>query len=138
MRVCDWMTSHPVAVRASATVREARRLLSYHRVRHLPVTDGGQVVGMLSDEDVRIEEVPCLRSLHEVPGLLGAGRSVSSLLREPAVTIYPDATIEAAADLLLATRVHALAVVDRGRHLVGVLTPSDCLRALLTGQPAAV
>jgi CBS domain-containing protein len=139
MQVADWMTRHPVAVRASSTVREARRLLSYHRVRHLPVVDGDRVVGMLHDADVRIDEVRLEDDeptgplyVHDV---LGSDRSVASVLHGPVHLVPADAAVETAAELLIAHRVSCLPVVDRDRRLVGVITTGDCLRALLTGQP---
>jgi acetoin utilization protein AcuB len=135
MRVCDWMTPEPVAVRLMSTIREARQLLTHHHVRHLPVLDGGRVVGMLRDADVGLEEPIGLSGPSEVHGVLGSGRTVSSVLTGPACVVSAEADVDTAARLLLAYGVGALAVVDRGRHLVGVITTGDCLRALMSGQP---
>ena len=136
MQVSAWMTPNPVAVRALSTVREARRLLGYHRVRALPVVDGGRVVGMLTDADVRIDDAPLTGAAGTMPsrvnGLLGSGQTVASVLTGPAVTVRTDDDVAVAAELLLVHRVGTLAVVDRARHLVGVITVGDCLRALLT------
>lgn len=45
--VKDVMTSPPVVLAASATVREAVHLMAKHRVRHLPVVSNGSIKGMV-------------------------------------------------------------------------------------------
>ena len=42
----------PVAVRRSDTVEACMKLMTTHRVRHLPVMDGEQVVGIVSIGDL--------------------------------------------------------------------------------------
>jgi CBS domain-containing protein len=51
-RVSDVMSSDPVCVSPSTTLEEARALVTGKRIRHLPVIDGGKVVGMVSSGDL--------------------------------------------------------------------------------------
>ncbi len=46
------MTRHPVTVDASATVGECMAIMSHNNFRHLPVTDEGELVGVLSIRDL--------------------------------------------------------------------------------------
>ncbi len=58
-RVRDLMTRDVVVCDQTTTMAEAERLMFQKRVRHLPVVDGGKVVGLLSIRDVmawRIQE----------------------------------------------------------------------------------
>ncbi len=48
----QWMTHDPVGIDASAPVREARELMLREGFRHLPVTDGGALVGIVSIRDL--------------------------------------------------------------------------------------
>ena len=48
------MTPFPYAVRADDDVRTARAMMDEHRIRHLPVICEGEIVGMLSDRDLRV------------------------------------------------------------------------------------
>ena len=50
-RVRDILTSGPLA-RPSDTVEHCMKLMTAHRVRHLPVLDGSRVVGVLSIGDL--------------------------------------------------------------------------------------
>ena len=50
--VRDVMTSEMLGVEPSTTVRECMSLMTARRIRHLPVLDGGKLVGMISIGDV--------------------------------------------------------------------------------------
>ena len=50
--VRDLMTREVVTCGPDDTMAEAERLMNKHRIRHLPVVDGGMLVGMLSIRDV--------------------------------------------------------------------------------------
>ncbi len=52
VRVREWMTSRVVYVRPEQTVDECLALSSDKRVRHLPVMEGGRLIGMLSQGDL--------------------------------------------------------------------------------------
>lgn len=133
MRVRDWMSLDPVTVTPATDAREARRLLHRYGIRHLPVVDGRRVIGMVSDRDVRVDEF----SLAHVPAedrdeLFEAGPRIEAVMSSPAHVIAPDEPIEAAARLLLSRRISSLPVVDADGALMGIITSTDCLLALLT------
>jgi CBS domain-containing protein len=50
--VREIMTSPPITVGPTETVDACMRVMTIHRVRHLPVTDGDRVLGMLSQGDL--------------------------------------------------------------------------------------
>jgi CBS domain-containing protein len=51
-RVDEIMTSHLITVTPEYTIDDCMRLMTQHRIRHLPVTDCDSVVGMLSIGDL--------------------------------------------------------------------------------------
>jgi acetoin utilization protein AcuB len=141
MLVRTWMSPDPVTVQPTTTANEARRLLRYYGIRHLPVVDDGQVVGMVSDRDVRVDEV-LLAQLKAKPGgesqlpeALGETRLVEAVMSAPAHVIAPDEPIEAAARLMLSRQISALPVLDVDGGLLGVVTTTDCLLAFLDREP---
>ncbi len=125
LRVGNLMTVDPVVIEPDATVREAELLLKTYRISGLPVTDGGVVVGVISQTDLlnaRSSE------------LIGANWDrvrVRHLMSRPAVTVHLATTVMRAARLMLAEHIHRVVVVDEEEAPVGVLTASDLLRALL-------
>ena len=52
--VRDLMTTEVVTCDRSATMLDAEKSMHKHRIRHMPVMDGGKVVGMLSIRDVMV------------------------------------------------------------------------------------
>ena len=50
----DLMTREVATCTRETTMIEAEKLMNKHRVRHLPVMDGGRLIGMLSIRDVMV------------------------------------------------------------------------------------
>lgn len=48
------MTPFPYSVDEGATVDVALEFMREHQIRHLPVTDGGELAGMISDRDIKL------------------------------------------------------------------------------------
>ena len=120
LTVRDIMMTDLVTVRPHQTAREAYRLMRDHRFRHLPVVEAGQLLGILSDRDLR----PVLLS----PTLARA--RVRELMSEDLTTVSPATPVEEAASLLVVKRIGCLPVVADGR-LVGIVTETDLLAVLV-------
>ena len=137
MPVRDWMTIDPVVVGPDTEVRAARQLLRDKGIRHLPVVDEGQVIGIVSDRDVRIDD----KSLHRLEVLerlgeaVGEGKPVEAVMSRNVHAIDQDATVGDAARLMLSRRISALPVTDADGALAGIITTTDCLLAALTTDP---
>lgn len=113
--VADWM-QHPVHTVTPATpTADAVALLREHRIRHLPVTDGDRVVGVVTDRDLR-------GASPDLP--------VSARMSRPVQVVSPRTGIDRAARLLFDRRIGCLPVVEDGK-LVGILTQTDAVAALV-------
>ncbi len=126
------MTKDAVSVDETATLGEALETLSELQVRHLPVVRDGEVVGMISDRDLRDVD---LKTVQDFAGLESAlarlGRPVSSLMTGSVLSVGPEAEIGEVIDLMLEERVGAVPVVDDDSgDLVGIVSYVDVLRAL--------
>jgi len=115
-RIEPHMTRDPLSVAMDASGDEVAKAMRQAGVRHLLVTNGPALVGIVSDRDVR--------------GAIGRGQ-LETLLAEDMMTpdpqtAAPGTTLASAALLLTAERISALPVVD-GDAVVGVLTTSDLL-----------
>ncbi len=51
-RVADVMTRELVVMRPTSTVGDAMKVISDKRIRHVPVVDGGKVIGVVSQGDL--------------------------------------------------------------------------------------
>ncbi|HEX9064340.1 MAG TPA: CBS domain-containing protein [Streptosporangiaceae bacterium] len=135
MTVRDVMTTRVVAVRTSASFREMAGMLRQSRISAFPVLDdAGRVIGVVSAGDLLVKEavqaegtslLAALRHVHEDDK--AAGVTAADLMTSPAVTIGPDAPVEAAARLMYDKRVKRLPVVHAGGRLVGIVSRVDVL-----------
>ncbi len=114
--VTELMALHPVTVSPDATLLDALELEEERGIRHLPVLDGGRLVGILSDRDLRRA-----RGRGTAPST-----RVSELMTEDPVTLAPGDSLLEAARRVLEDRISALPIADGGT-LVGILTVTDLL-----------
>jgi len=131
MVVEEIMTQSPVTIRAGATIREAMHTLFEMDVRHLPVVEGDDLVGIISDRDVRAYLAPALLEL-ERPSEIAAQqkRPVSSIMQSDVLSVTPQTEIEEVIDLMLEQKIGAVPVVRAGsQELVGIVSYVDVLRA---------
>jgi acetoin utilization protein AcuB len=128
MLVEDVMTRDVVTLTPQQTLMDAINLLRRERIRHLPVVEGPELRGIVTDRDVK-------RATPSV--LAGIGKdeydnslqtiTVGQLMTRDPITVPRRSPLKSAVQIFINTRVGALPVVDDGR-LVGILTDIDVLR----------
>ena len=143
MRVRSWMKHPVVGVKPRDSAAHARVLMAQHRVNQLPVFEGPQLVGIVTDRDLR-DAFPSLaetviQSRRRLPeGADPSAIPVEDVMTHDVLTVEPDTPLDDAARLLRRKRIGALPVVSGGR-VVGIVTRSDLLEALadlLAEEPA--
>lgn len=129
VRVKDYMTRSPVSVRPDVSVRAAAGTMRARKIRHLPVVEGGHLVGIVTDRDLRqvIFDAGIQARLGRAADAL-ATLTVRDVMTWGVVTVRPESKIRDAARLMREQRLGALPVVQAGR-LVAILTERDVLRA---------
>jgi acetoin utilization protein AcuB len=125
--VRDSMTREVVALSPQTTAAEALGLCRERRIRHLPVVEGGRLVGIVSDRDLR-SAAPALGDPDRASAL--ERMSISDVMTRDVVSARPDDPIEVAADRMRERRIGCLPVVEGG-ELVGIITSSDVMEALV-------
>ncbi len=118
MLVSKRMTKDPVTAIPEDLLIQARLKMEKGGFRRLPVITDGQLVGIITDRDIR-----------EYGGLLDRTEVKTAMSKKP-ITVRPVTTVEAAAQILLKQKIGGLPVVEMNR-LVGVITTSDILQAFL-------
>lgn len=129
--VKDWMTASPICATPLMPLPEAHQLMKEHNIRRLPVVERGQLVGIVTRGDVRgaaPSEATSL-SIFELHYLVGR-ITLERLMTKDPVTVAPDLTIGAAAQLMLRHKISGLPVAQDGK-LVGIITESDIFRMVV-------
>ncbi len=132
MFVRERMTRHPLTVSPDASVHKAQVLMCEGHVRQLPVVDHGRLVGIVSMGDIyrRAPLGTLVLDAREAEQLLDHVLIGGVMTLQPEV-VEPDTPLLDAARRILQRRIGALPVVEQGQ-LVGILTGSDVLQALLS------
>lgn len=117
-----YMTPTPHTVGRRQSLTAARRIMREHGIRHLPVLDGGQLVGVLSERDVLLVE--------SLPGTNPTNVYAEEAMVSDVFTTTADAPMADVVEEMVARKMGSALVTDAGR-VVGVLTTIDALRALL-------
>jgi CBS domain-containing protein len=141
VEVRDLMTSNPVTVEPTATVKEIAHVLLQHDVGCVPVVDiGDQLAGLVSEADLVCREgYPTVRSHHLAAMIDEAvadhrhhwtaraeGLIAQEIMTTDVVTCRPTETVGIVVRRMLRHGLRTLPVVDNG-HLVGVLSRHDIL-----------
>jgi CBS domain-containing protein len=104
---------------ADASVSDAVRLLGERRIGALPVVDGAEITGIMSERDL----IYCLKD----HGAQVLDWPVSRVMTAPAITVEPSTPVLNALALMTKRRVRHLPVVSGGR-LVGLVSIGDLVK----------
>jgi adenylylsulfate kinase-like enzyme/CBS domain-containing protein len=134
MRVRDLMSDKPITVSPETAMLEARQRMLEERIRHLIVTEGERVVGIVTDRDIRLNLPSPATSLSvwEINYLL-ARLTVGDVMTRSVLVVGPDRPAAEAARIMMTHKISALPVTD-GARLVGIVTESDFVRVVAQGH----
>ena len=107
----------PITISPDMRVREAIELQRANRISGLPVVDGGRVVGIITNRDLRFEE------------RLDARVAEIMTPREKLVTVSEGATLDEAKALMHKHRLERVLVVNGDHELRGLITVKDITKA---------
>ena len=133
MLVKDIMTSHVYTINQNQTLLELQGLMSDDNIRRVPVlNDAGQVVGIITDRDVKLaspSEASTL-SRYEASYLLSRIK-VKDVMTHNVKTVYATADLADVAALMYQDHIASVPVMDEENNLCGIVTDSDVFRALV-------
>jgi len=106
-------------ITAEARLMDAVSVLGEKRIGALPVVDGGEIVGIISERDV----IYCLRE----HGPSSLDWPVGKIMSAPAITVAPDVDVLSALALMTKRRIRHLPVVDGGQ-IRGIVSIGDLVK----------
>ena len=115
--VSEVMTRGVETISPAATLEHAAKQMKAHNVGILPIVDGDDVVGVVTDRDI------VLRAVSE--RMRPEMTRVREVMTPKAITCYDDQDITEASLLMEKHLVHRLIVLDRNEKFVGIVSLSD-------------
>ena len=130
MLVRDFMTTELVTVQETDTLLDATMFFVRSTFRHLPVVRGRQLVGVITERDVKQYAPSVLSGISaEDYNSIMETTAISRVMARSPITVRPEQSVLEAAKLLYAKRLGCLPVVQDS-ELVGIITTTDMLKVL--------
>jgi acetoin utilization protein AcuB len=130
MLVRDYMTTDLITVQETDTLLDATMFFVRSTFRHLPVLRSRELVGIITERDVKQYAPSVLSGLSpEEYNTIMETTPISRVMTRNPLTVQPDQSVLDAAKLLYAKRLGCLPVVQNG-ELVGIITTTDMLKVL--------
>lgn len=116
MNIKDIMTKSPVCVKSNDTVEKAATLMKEHDVGSIPVCEGSNVVGMVTDRDITLKSV--------AGGKDTKNQKISEVMSTKVIIGNPNMSLDEASKLMSQNQIRRLPIVDNN-NLVGVVALGD-------------
>ena len=117
MKVNEIMTRDVEVATPKDSVQGTAKKMRDHDIGFLPIYEGDQLIGVLTDRDLTLRALANGTSPQAILG--------RSLVTSPAVFCYEDQNVEDAARLMQYNQIRRLVVLDRRDHLAGVISMGD-------------
>ena len=123
-KVKDYMSAPIYVIERNEPIQRARNLMFKYGIGRLPVMDEGRLVGIVTKYDItnRLNQAAPewrRRPIDKVP--------IQVVMTEKPITIFPDATMPQAAELLIENDISGLPV-EREGQIAGMITSRDMMR----------
>jgi CBS domain-containing protein len=123
-KVKDYMSAPIYVIERNEPIQRARNLMFKYGIGRLPVMDAGLLVGIVTKYDItnRLNQAAPewrRRPIDKVP--------IQVVMTEKPITIFPDATMPQAAELLIENGISGLPV-ERDGEIVGMITSRDIMK----------
>ena len=118
MIVRDYMSGKLITVSPETDVKSAFESLKKYKIRQFPVVSNGKLVGIVTDRDLRV-------------ALTRTESKVEDIMASDPLTIADEIPLEKAVLLLRENKVNALPVVSKENEVIGIITVTDVLDALI-------
>jgi len=119
--VDEYTSIAPITINLNADLKDAEQLMKKNEIRHLPVMDGNEVVGIVSQRDI----------FANVGKPWSEFMRVKSVMSTSILFAYANDNLADVAYRLSSEKVGSAIILDEGDKLYGIFTTTDALNALV-------
>ena len=129
--VSEIMTTEVITLSITDSLETAEKLFKKHKIRHIPVVDKKEILGMLSYSDLlRISFADVSEDEKSVDNFVYDMFTIRQVMAKNLFMVPPNSSIKEVAGLLSKEEFHALPVVE-DNELVGIVTTTDLINYLI-------
>lgn len=118
-------------ISVDALMVDAEKILREKKIRHLPVSDGKKLVGILSDRDIQRAMTVIITSDNKTQGLIQGHKKVSEYMSSPVHKMKVTDPIEQMVREMINRKVSSFIIEDELSNDIGIITSEDLLILLL-------
>lgn len=128
MLVKEIMSKQLVTLSADSKLGFAEDIMYLGRIRHLPVVNGKEIVGILTQRDLYKASLTSIVTNWEENKTFLDSVKVAEVMTKDVIAISQDTSIEDAAQIMIDKKVGCLPVVEGRNILLGLITETDVLQ----------
>lgn len=120
-QIQKYMTTTPITVNSEQTLEYAKGIMRENQIRHLPVLEGGNLVGIISERDIDF--------VLNLKGVRLENEKVMNAMTTDPYVVAADAHLDEVCDAMAAGKIGSVLVQDN-KKLIGIFTWIDALNAM--------
>jgi len=120
MKISNCMTNCPHRITADTSLDEALESMQLKGIRHLPVVDDGELIGVLSERDAKLTIAVCQEK--------GFCPQVSEICQKEPHLVHSDDDLSAVTSEMAEKKMDYALVADDSGAVIGIFTTTDALR----------
>ncbi|ARV07435.1 CBS domain-containing protein [Polaribacter sp. SA4-10] len=129
--ISEIMTKEVVTLNINDDLVTAEKLFKKNKIRHIPVVENKEILGMLSYSDIlRISFADITDDEENIDTFVYDMFTIKQVMAKNVFMVPPYASIKEVAELLAQKEFHALPVVE-DYELVGIVTTTDLIKYLV-------
>ncbi len=119
----EYTTPNPVTASEELDLQQLQSIMKENGIRHLPIVRGSQVVGIVSERDLKVADG--LTSNQKI-----MVRAADIMIKDP-ITVGSNDSLEDVAFLMSKNKIGSVIVNDEKDEFLGIFTLTDALNALI-------
>jgi len=120
--ISRYMSRQPWTIRCGATMSQAHKIMREHHIRHLPVLDGGALVGVVSERDLHLMET--------LPGSDPDEVTIEAAMSADVYCAGPLDPVDAVVERMASRKLGSAVIVNTRGAVEGIFTTVDALQVL--------
>ncbi len=119
--ISKYMTTVPMTIGPHITLAEAQRIMHEMHIRHLPVLDGGKIIGVVSERD--------LKTFAGLKGVDFKTETVAQAATLDPFTVQADVKLDYVCSQMAENK-YGCALIEDNKKIVGIFTWVDALKSM--------